>query len=148
LRPAKGPDLGICPKATTSDSMMGQTTTHAPRGLLQMQPDGTLGKKTSFHLARCQDAIHNVARMSTGGSTAPLCLHKVGQSSIPIPTRLKASRTSRAWHQKTDVALGPLPPSRSPRRGQSPISAKKKKKTILFTFKILIKVNFKIQVTK
>jgi hypothetical protein len=48
--------------------------------------------------------------MDTGVSTAPLCLYKVGQPPIPIPTRLKALWTSWAWRQKTDVALEPWPP--------------------------------------
>jgi hypothetical protein len=42
-------------------------TTHASRDLLEMQPDGTLGKKTALHLASHQDSVHNVARMDIGG---------------------------------------------------------------------------------
>jgi hypothetical protein len=34
-----------CPKATSSNFPKGHITTHASRGLLQVQPDKTLGKK-------------------------------------------------------------------------------------------------------
>jgi hypothetical protein len=55
----------------------------------------------------------------TGESTAPpapLCLCKVDQSPIPTFNRVKASRTSWAWWQKANVALGPQPPWRSLQR--------------------------------
>jgi hypothetical protein len=71
---------------------MGQTTTHASRGLLQVQPDKTLGKKTALHLACHQDPVHNVARMGTGRTTAPLCLWKVGQSPTPTLDRVRPHR--------------------------------------------------------
>jgi hypothetical protein len=48
LRPVKGPALDGCPEATSSNFEMGQTTMHASRGLLQVQPDWTLGKKLLF----------------------------------------------------------------------------------------------------
>jgi hypothetical protein len=41
--------------------------THASRGLLQVQPGNTLGKKIALHLSCCQDPVHNVARVDTGG---------------------------------------------------------------------------------
>jgi hypothetical protein len=101
----KGPALGGCPEATSSHANMGQTTTCTSRGLLQMQPEGTFGKKAAPHLAHHQDPVHNVVKMDSGGSTAPLCLYKVGQSLTPILTRLKVSWTSWTWRQKTDIAL-------------------------------------------
>jgi hypothetical protein len=67
-------------------------------------------QKVALHLTCHQDPVHNVARMDSGVSTALLCLHKICQSPIPIPTRLKASWTTWAWRQKTDMALGPWPP--------------------------------------
>jgi hypothetical protein len=130
----------------------------------------------ALHLAHHQDPVHNVARMDTGGSTALLCLHKVGQSPIPIPTRLKVSQTSWSW-QKTDVALprtsAPFKiTSEEPRvtvqvagRPQTPTWCYLTSRVSfilhrspwwgwmvssqknLFQFKFLIKVNFKIQVT-
>jgi hypothetical protein len=63
----KVPALDGCPKATSSNFEMGQTTTHPYMGLLQVQPEKTLGKKTALHLAHCQDPVHDVARVDTGG---------------------------------------------------------------------------------
>jgi hypothetical protein len=74
------------------------------------------GQNTALHLACCQDPVHDVARMDTGRTIAPLCLCKVGQSPTPTLDRVKASQTTWAWWQKTDAALGPWPPSRSPQR--------------------------------
>jgi hypothetical protein len=48
LKPVKGPALDGCPEATSSIFEMGRTTMHASKGLLQVQPDKTLGKTLPF----------------------------------------------------------------------------------------------------
>jgi hypothetical protein len=89
---------------------------HTPPGPVSSATRRDTGQNTTLHLARRQDPVHDVARVDTGGSTASLCLCKVGQSPTPTLNRVKSSWTSWVWQQKTDAALGPWPPSKSPRR--------------------------------
>jgi hypothetical protein len=91
----KGPVLGGRPEVTSSNSETGRQQC-TPPGPASSATRWDTGQKAAPHLACCQDPVHNVARMDTGGSTALLCLHEVGQSPIPIPTRLKTSQTSWA----------------------------------------------------
>jgi hypothetical protein len=54
------------------------TTTHTSRACFKCNQTGHWAKHCpSPHLCH-QDPVHNVARMDTGRTTAPLCLCKVG----------------------------------------------------------------------
>jgi hypothetical protein len=84
------------------------------QGLLQVQPD-----KQSKTLPFTSPAARTLSTMWpewTLEGWLPFCLYKVGQSPTPTLNRVKSSQTSWTWWQKTDVALGPRPPSRSPWR--------------------------------
>jgi hypothetical protein len=89
----KGPALDGCPEAASSNFEMGQTTTHASRGLLQVQPDKSLGKKLPFTSLAAR-TLSTMWPEWTLEDNCPLSLCKVGQSSIPTLNRVKPSRTS------------------------------------------------------
>jgi hypothetical protein len=112
LETSERPSSWWLPWGHLSNFQTGWTTMHDSRGCFKCNQTRYCAKNCiSPHLppGPCPQCGQN----GHWKDNCPLCLCKVDQSPIPTLSRVKASWTSWAWWQKTDVALGHWSPSRS-----------------------------------
>jgi hypothetical protein len=181
LRPAKGPALGGCSEATSSNLEMGWTTTHTSRACFKCNQMGHWAKNcpspcplpgpcpqcgqnghwkddcpsfslrgrsdSHFHSQQSEgltDLLGLVAEDGCGPGT--LASFKITLEEPRVTVQVAGRPQSPTWCYLTSRVSFIL--HRSPWWGWTVSSTSQKEKTALFKFKILIKVNFKIQVTK